>query len=168
MSRTAPAPAAPILTAPTRIAPARPQDLDALAALEAAATPHPYTRAQLAEELTLPQSHLDTLWVGNALAAHLCTWWVTDEWHVLTLATDPAHRRKGHARALMHHAAAQARAGGLTTALLEVRVGNAGAQALYALLGFQRVGLRRNYYSDGEDAVLMTAAVRDVLAAGGA
>lgn len=39
---------------------------------------------------------------------------------------------------------------------LEVRTGNAAARALYAGAGFAEVGRRRRYYTDGEDAVLMT------------
>ena len=37
---------------------------------------------------------------------------------------------------------------------LEVRAGNLGAIALYESRGFIQVGLRRGYYSDGEDARL--------------
>ena len=44
--------------------------------------------------------------------------------------------------------------------LLEVRASNLAAQALYARLGFERVGLRKRYYADGEDAVLMTLLLR--------
>lgn len=40
--------------------------------------------------------------------------------------------------------------------MLEVRASNHGAQQLYEQLGFARVGLRRRYYSNGEDAILMT------------
>ena len=38
-----------------------------------------------------------------------------------------------------------------------MRAGNAGAQALYAELGFDVAGRRPNYYTDdGEDALVMT------------
>ncbi len=40
--------------------------------------------------------------------------------------------------------------------LLEVRASNQPAMQLYKSMGFQRVGLRQEYYHDGEDAVLMT------------
>jgi ribosomal-protein-alanine N-acetyltransferase len=40
---------------------------------------------------------------------------------------------------------------------LEVRKSNESAQSLYDKYAFQRVGLRRNYYTDNnEDAVIMT------------
>lgn len=44
--------------------------------------------------------------------------------------------------------------------LLEVRASNKPAQRLYASLGFERVGVRKRYYGDGEDAVLMTLLLR--------
>ena len=40
---------------------------------------------------------------------------------------------------------------------LEVRVSNKQAQTLYEKYGFQKVGIRRAYYTDnGEDAIIMT------------
>lgn len=49
---------------------------------------------------------------------------------------------------------------GAESVLLEVRASNAAALHLYDSLGFERVGLRRRYYADGEDAVLMTLLLR--------
>ena len=38
---------------------------------------------------------------------------------------------------------------------LEVKATNARAIALYSKLGFKQVGLRKGYYDDGTDAILM-------------
>ena len=48
---------------------------------------------------------------------------------------------------------------GAELVVLEVRASNDPALRLYHSLGFERVGLRRRYYHDGEDAVLMTLAL---------
>ena len=40
---------------------------------------------------------------------------------------------------------------------LEVRVSNAGAQALYTSFGFVPVGVRKKYYENVEDAIVMWA-----------
>lgn len=78
---------------------------------------------------------------------------------VLDVAVDPACRRAGHGRALMGALLASATARGADESLLEVRVDNAPAIALYHRLGYQQVGLRRGYYADGQDALVMRLAL---------
>jgi len=50
---------------------------------------------------------------------------------------------------------------GWENGVLEVRVGNAPARALYSGLGFTEAGMRKRYYSDGEDALIMTLSPDD-------
>ena len=73
---------------------------------------------------------------------------------------------RGIARELLARVAADARDLGASACSLEVRAGNAGAQAFYRALGLAEVGVRPRYYSDREDAVIMRGplpvAVRDV------
>ena len=68
------------------------------------------------------------------------------EAELLTLATDPDHRRAGRARACLAAFAAEARARGATEAFLEVAADNAAARALYAADGWSETGRRRGYY----------------------
>jgi ribosomal-protein-alanine N-acetyltransferase len=81
------------------------------------------------------------------------------EAEILTLAVDPAARRRGVARALVEAAAALAREAGAMEMFLEVATDNPAALGLYAGTGFATVGQRRGYYSRpaGErvDAVVM-------------
>ncbi|MCU0270119.1 MAG: ribosomal protein S18-alanine N-acetyltransferase [Acidimicrobiales bacterium] len=78
--------------------------------------------------------------------------------HLVTMATDPAWRRRGIATGLLVALAHEARRRGMRNLTLEVRAGNAAAQSLYRSFGFAPVGVRRGYYADGgEDAVVMWA-----------
>ena len=43
----------------------------------------------------------------------------------------------------------------ITQIFLEVRVSNESAKALYLKLGFKPVGIRKNYYENSEDAIVM-------------
>jgi len=71
-----------------------------------------------------------------------------------------AHRRTGIATALLGRLLAEARACQASRAYLEVRAGNAAAQALYEACGFCVVGRRRHYYSNPqEDALIMAAEI---------
>ena len=82
--------------------------------------------------------------------------WVVDgDVQILKVGTSPAWRRRGIARELLAHVAADARNLGAQTVSLEVRAGNEGAQALYKALGLVPVGTRPRYYSDREDALIM-------------
>ena len=77
---------------------------------------------------------------------------------LLTVATLPCARRRGIATAMIAHLLRRARQAGCAAVLLEVRVSNAGAQALYRRLGFAPVGRRRRYYlAPVEDALVMRA-----------
>jgi [ribosomal protein S18]-alanine N-acetyltransferase len=80
-----------------------------------------------------------------------------DEAEVLTLAVVPALRRQGCASALLRAAEAWATEAGARRIFLEVSVSNTAARALYAAHGFAEVGLRRRYYPDGSDAVVLRA-----------
>lgn len=72
---------------------------------------------------------------------------VAGEGEILTLATDPAHQGRGLAGELLTHVVAELRDEGALDMVLEVAVDNAPALALYRRFGFQRVGLRKAYYS---------------------
>lgn len=78
-----------------------------------------------------------------------------DEAEILTLAVLPAARRQGVATRLMQACLTEAARNGAAAMFLEVSDSNEAAQALYARLGFRRVGLRRAYYPNGSDALVL-------------
>lgn len=78
-----------------------------------------------------------------------------DEAEILTLAVAPPLRRQGRGRALLREAARTAYAAGARAMFLEVTERNDAARALYAAAGFTQVGLRRHYYPDGTDALVL-------------
>lgn len=75
---------------------------------------------------------------------------------LLTIATAPRARRRGLAAAMLRELIGLARAAGCRAVLLEVRVSNDAARALYARHGFTAAGRRRRYYTAPvEDALVM-------------
>jgi len=90
-----------------------------------------------------------------------------DEAEILTLAVDPPARRRGIGRGLIAAGAALAGARGARTLFLEVAAANKAALALYQGAGFERRGLRRGYYPDGSDALLLALSLSPGAAAGG-
>jgi [ribosomal protein S18]-alanine N-acetyltransferase len=78
-----------------------------------------------------------------------------DEAEVLTVATDPAHRRQGLARQALRGLEAMARERGAARAFLEVAEENRAALALYEGEGWERIGRRRDYHGPGCAALVL-------------
>ena len=94
---------------------------------------------------------------SGAVVGYLCAIHVLDEYHVGSVAADPALRRSGIGGALVGELVSRARIAEGQYMFLEVRESNAAARRLYAAFGFSEVATRRNYYeSPPEDAILMT------------
>ncbi|MDO9709844.1 GNAT family N-acetyltransferase [Paracraurococcus lichenis] len=128
-------------------------DSAALAVLHAAAFPREEAWGADAIRLMLEMPGAYGLWrpgEGFILARA-----AAGEAEILTLAVHPAARRRGLGAGLLAGALAAAAARGAEAMFLEVAAGNAAALALYEGLGFARVGLRRRYYADGSDALVL-------------
>lgn len=76
--------------------------------------------------------------------------------HVVSIAVMPQHRRKGIAKALINRALEGMQYYKAKQCFLEVRVTNDIAISLYKQLGFEVTRSINGYYSDGEDAYVMT------------
>ncbi|MBB36610.1 MAG: alanine acetyltransferase [Hirschia sp.] len=85
-----------------------------------------------------------------------------DNAELLTIAVGRDYRQTGVARKLVAFLDQQADDLGLERWMLEVARDNDAAKKLYTSLGFEEVGVRRNYYRESTgavDALVMTAAV---------
>jgi [ribosomal protein S18]-alanine N-acetyltransferase len=134
-------------------------DLDAIERIENATYPTPWSRSMFAGELAKPSS----LCVGvvetdpyERLLAYLIVSRYVDAWHIMNLAVDPTHRRRGLASQLMDELFERTAGDPRRGYTLEVRVSNDTAIALYGRFGFEASGVRRGYYTDNrEDALIM-------------
>ena len=129
------------------------EDLNAVAALEAACFATPWTRDMLAREFGQPD--VARIYVlrtpAQRVSAFCACWLIVDELHINTLAVDPSQRRKGLALRLIRHVLSDAAASGATRATLEVRRSNEAALGLYRRLGFTVEAVRPRYYSQPEE-----------------
>jgi ribosomal-protein-alanine N-acetyltransferase len=76
--------------------------------------------------------------------------------HIVSIAVMPEHRRRGIGQALVTKALEGMRLYNAKQAFLEVRVSNMPAISLYKKLGFKVTRTIHGYYSDGEDAYVMS------------
>jgi ribosomal-protein-alanine N-acetyltransferase len=104
-----------------------------------------WTRSQCIGILAMPGVWLTIARVGETVAGFALSRAIMDEAELLLIAVDPAHRGNGVGGALLRSTIAACEDRGVKRLHLEVRANNP-AIALYTGHGFEREGVRRNYY----------------------
>ncbi len=146
------------------IGPATPDDLDTIERIEQRAYPFPWSREVLGHAVQSDEAfsyfyvaRLQEVPKGaDPIIGYHHFWLVADEVHILNIAIDPVYQRRGYASRLLQFALDFGRERGASSAFLEVRASNRAAQQLYAHFGFERIDVRKAYYSDNqEDAYVM-------------
>jgi [ribosomal protein S18]-alanine N-acetyltransferase len=138
-----------------------PGDIRALAAAEAECFDDAWPESYVASELFAPaRFHRVLVDPSGQLVAYLFTAWQYLDLHILKVAALPAFRRFGLGTNLMLVAEQHAREMEGETLTLEVRMSNVAAIGMYESLGYEHVGLRRGYYADESDALVMTKSIR--------
>jgi ribosomal-protein-alanine N-acetyltransferase len=132
------------------------QHLDAIEAIERRSYPTPWSRSMFAGELAKPHSMCFGAFDDEQLVGYMIISRYVDAWHVMNVAVDPDHRRRGIATLLLDRLFESTDDGTRRGYTLEVRVSNEGAIKLYEAAGFRARGVRRGYYTDNrEDALIM-------------
>ncbi len=118
---------------------------------------HPWSEESFKAELGKATSHLFVALDNSEVVGYAVLETVLDEGSLLIIAVDEKYRRKGVAKMLYSQLETIAKEKELSFITLEVRVSNEGAINFYDSLGFEKIAVRKNYYSKPtEDAVLMT------------
>jgi ribosomal-protein-alanine N-acetyltransferase len=141
----------------------RPADIPEVLAIERATFPFPWPghaflpdpEAFWARSLVLR----DCSRPGSGVRGYVCFWVLEGEMEIQNIAVHPDDRGRGGGRHVMAGAMEDALAADCRHAWLEVRPTNEAAIALYRSWGFEMVGTRKGYYEDGEDALIMRAAL---------
>lgn len=139
------------------IAPASLADIDAIMAVQADGQITQWTAGHFQEYIQKQQCWLAK--INNEVVGFIVVSKLFEEAELLNIAVLSSNQRQGIAQQLFTFVRAQLVEKQVQSCFLEVAVSNVKAQALYDKLGFNQVGLRRNYYqyANGqcEDAILM-------------
>lgn len=152
-------------------------DLDAVLAIESVSHIHPWTKGNFSDSLSAghwaycvrPQledvvrgSYLDP----SVLWAYCILFPAVDELHLLNITVSPQLRRLGIGVKMMNAIEGVAAQQKMPRIILEVRPSNASALALYQSLGYEQIGVRKNYYpldaANGlrEDALVLAKSIK--------
>lgn len=152
-------------------------DLDSVLAIESVSHIHPWTKGNFSDSLAAghwaycvrPQlsdavkgSFLDP----EILWAYCILFPAVDELHLLNITVSPKLRRLGIGIKMMHAIEGVAAQQNMPRIILEVRPTNKSALQLYQSLGYEQIGLRKNYYpvdiTSGlrEDALVLAKSIK--------
>lgn len=140
------------------IVPFRRRHLRQVLAIENQVYPRPWTQGVFASELAQVRDgsrcYVVALLEGRVMG-YAGLMFTDDGAHVTNIAVDPDQHRRGIGRQLMVHLMRTAREANCDAMTLEVRVTNTGAQAMYRQFGFAPAGIRKRYYENTDDALVM-------------
>jgi len=113
-----------------------------------------WSKEQWAKEFKKDGTKIFGLLIKN-LVIGICVFQVVlDEAHINYLVVNKKYRKKGFGSYLMSYLINQCEELNINKLFLEVSHTNSTAEKFYSRFEFSTVGIRRNYYNDGSDALL--------------
>lgn len=127
-----------------------------VAQLEEICFSDPWSEKSIASELSNPLSLWLVAMEGERLAGYVGSQSVEGEADMMNVAVHSDFRRRGVGETLVRALVTALAEKGIHSLTLEVRVSNVSAIGLYRKIGFEQVGLRKNYYRHPrEDAYIL-------------
>jgi ribosomal-protein-alanine N-acetyltransferase len=140
------------------VEPLRRRHLPAIMPIENSSYPKPWTLNVFNNEIEMMRRGERTYLVareGATVVGYAGMMYAVDDAHVTNIAVARDRQRHGVATRLLAELSWVALERGSTAMTLEVRVSNLAAQQLYHRFGFEAAGVRKNYYENVEDAIVM-------------
>ncbi len=127
-----------------------------IASLEKECFSEPWSENALSEELENENSHF-LVAVSDKVMGYIGVQEICGEAYITNVAVFSEYRKLGIGRALLRAACDGAKGRGCEFITLEVRESNAPAISLYESEGFERAGVRKNFYSSPtENGIIYT------------
>lgn len=142
----------------------RESDLAAVRAIEALSFSNPWSDNTFRGEIQNTSVSFPLALVrrpGDEVVGYIVYWQIRDDVQINNIAVHPDCRGLGLGEAMMRYAIAKTREAGATFMTLEVRPSNASALTLYKKLGFEIMGVRKNYYTKPDEDAYVMALVLD-------
>ncbi len=131
-------------------------DLKEVHKLECQIYPDPWTFSHFCHEVMVNKvSYPLVMEMEPKIIGFAVTWYIQDELHLANIAIDSQYRKFGLASLFMNVIFEEGLKREIIRAFLEVREKNLAAINLYKKFGFEKIGVRRKYYRNGENAIVM-------------
>lgn len=132
------------------------KDVQQVAIIEKECFSIPWTESALEKEVENEDSLFCVCEIDGKVVGYAGMYYVYPEGDITNVAVIREYRKQGFAKKILSYMFDEARKRGVTQYTLEVRVSNVSAIELYNKLGFESVGVRKNFYDNPkEDAFIM-------------
>jgi len=135
------------------------RDLFDVHAIERASFPNPWHLSTFRGEIhnrSISSPYVIVHRLEKRIIGYIICWHLQDEVQISNIAVHPDFRRMGIGESVLKWVLAQLDEGGAKLISLEVRPSNMAAIKLYNKLGFDILGIRKNYYHNPhEHAIVM-------------
>ena len=129
--------------------------LEEIVTIENYAFDQPWTRNQFKHDIKSDMDSENWIYIMDELVAgYIFGWIIHDEFHLNNIAVHPEYLRRSIGKELIRHIISRVISRDIKVILLEVSANNIPAQKCYKSLGFTQMGIRKDYYSKGDDAIL--------------
>ena len=115
-----------------------------------------WTYSIFENELKNPNSNYFVATINNEIVGFAGIWQVFDEIHITNIVTKISKRHMGIGSKLLEKLIEVSKFKSATSLTLEVNDSNINAIKLYEKYNFKKIGLRKNYYGQNENAIIMT------------
>jgi [ribosomal protein S18]-alanine N-acetyltransferase len=139
------------------IEPMRRRHLRQILRIEAQVYPRPWTLGIFTSEMSRVSEdrHYLVARIGRTVVGYCGALYTDTDAHITNIAVDPRWQRHKIGSRLLIGVVRASVARGSVNMTLEVRVSNRAAQEMYRRFGMAPAGVRRKYYENTEDAIVM-------------
>ena len=131
------------------------ENIDTVYEIDKTSSCYNWTKSMFLEELENKNSSFKILFLNNTIAGYIIYHIVLDEAEILNIVIDNTYKRKNLGKYLLEQTINEISKQNIKTILLEVGEKNIPAINLYLKFGFEQYHIRKNYYKNGENAILM-------------
>ena len=129
--------------------------LDEIVSIENSSFEKPWTRNQIKGDIQANISSENWVYtLDGKVVGYIFGWISKNKFHLYNIAVHPDHLRKKIGKKLIKHIILIVADQKVNVILLEVSVNNFSARKCYQSLDFVQSGIRKDYYSKGDDAIL--------------
>lgn len=115
-----------------------------------------WTTKTLESELKNESSICFVMKNDSEIIGFACLWISVDDIHITNIAIKKSYRQNGFGGILLEHLIDYSKSTGKKELTLEVNENNEPAKKLYLKYGFKILGIRKKYYNNKDNAIIMT------------